>query len=539
MEKAHWNEADDLAYCHEGTRVGLLALLESWAADASSPRVLWVSGLAGTGKSTLARTFCRTLHQRSLVGGAKSLASSFFISRQVEKHRDAWGIVHVMAYGLAMIDPVVRSSVASVLHGNPEFTKAPLSDQVKHLISVPLSKAGTREEPIVFVIDALDECDMDRRDGEARKLIALLVDAIRQSVPVVKLLVTSRPEPDIRGIFLALKEECKSVDLHDAKSQALNVKPDIRHYLEHKLEEIATRKSIPPPWPTTNDFDNLTARAGDLFIFASTVVKFLSNRLENTVVQLQHILRPPKNSLLSSMPYKNLDALYDTILVSSLTIDGLQNPNVCRRFRLVAGSIIVKFDPLPANALASLLGVDFSDLDAMVKQLYAVFLASDNQPIRVLHPSFPEYLLAPSRCTEPQLRIDSGKQHRQLALCCLRVMNSANNGLKRDICDIRDVSLLNSDIEDLRTRIDACISPELQYACRHWMTHLGSASAASASVEEQKAVNDQLTVFCSNHLTHWLEVTCLLGALHPSFAGFSGMLKWCKARNGFSSLFLG
>ncbi|KAJ7651039.1 hypothetical protein FB45DRAFT_820502, partial [Roridomyces roridus] len=60
--------------CTPGTRKELLEKLENWALDKSpntSP-IFWLSGMAGTGKSTVAYTICK------LFQGHKQFGASFF-----------------------------------------------------------------------------------------------------------------------------------------------------------------------------------------------------------------------------------------------------------------------------------------------------------------------------------------------------------------------------------------------------------------------------------------------------------------------------
>jgi len=43
--------------CTEGTREAILAQLMAWAIDAHNTKIFWLSGMAGTGKTTIAYTF--------------------------------------------------------------------------------------------------------------------------------------------------------------------------------------------------------------------------------------------------------------------------------------------------------------------------------------------------------------------------------------------------------------------------------------------------------------------------------------------------
>jgi hypothetical protein len=45
--------------CMEGTRVSLLNDLQQWSRDVTAPSIFWLGGTTGTGKSAIARSFCR------------------------------------------------------------------------------------------------------------------------------------------------------------------------------------------------------------------------------------------------------------------------------------------------------------------------------------------------------------------------------------------------------------------------------------------------------------------------------------------------
>ncbi|KAJ7860591.1 hypothetical protein B0H14DRAFT_3134823, partial [Mycena olivaceomarginata] len=56
--------------CLNGTRLDLLADLRAWSRDPNSPRIFWLDGMAGTGKSAIARSFCRMLREDKQLGGS-------------------------------------------------------------------------------------------------------------------------------------------------------------------------------------------------------------------------------------------------------------------------------------------------------------------------------------------------------------------------------------------------------------------------------------------------------------------------------------
>jgi hypothetical protein len=83
---------------------------------------------------------------------------------------------------------------------------------------------------------------------------------------------------------------------------------------------------------------------------------------------------------------------------------------------------------------------------------------------------------------------------------------TAMKKLQKDICGIRDPTKLNQEFLDLPERVTQCISPCIQYACRHWSVHLSNGMLSSDLLE-------LLHHFCTHHLIHWVEVCSLLGNL--------------------------
>src|SRR5580698_3337465 len=69
-------------YCTQGTREDILEKALAWCNDLSpnSPPVFWLSGMAGTGKSTIAYTLCQQLYNAG--DAVKVLGATFFCSRQ-------------------------------------------------------------------------------------------------------------------------------------------------------------------------------------------------------------------------------------------------------------------------------------------------------------------------------------------------------------------------------------------------------------------------------------------------------------------------
>jgi hypothetical protein len=156
----------------------------------------------------------------------------------------------------------------------------------------------------------------------------------------------------------------------------------------------------------------------------------------------------------------------------------------------------------------------------VLHRLSAILLPIMNEPVRLFHPSFPEFIVDAARCIDLRFRLDPGESHPVPAARCLIIMN---NQLKQDICDIHDPTRTNSTVSDLPERLEKSVSPELRYAAIYWMHHVTSAFVATADVF------DALTIFCDDHILHWLELLSLLKQLLVASKGLPGLLRWVEA----------
>ena len=75
-ERAYYNsyanQRDDR--CLPNTRVGLLSQISEWAQSCESKHIFWLNGMAGTGKSTIARTVAHSFDQEAKLGASGLLS---------------------------------------------------------------------------------------------------------------------------------------------------------------------------------------------------------------------------------------------------------------------------------------------------------------------------------------------------------------------------------------------------------------------------------------------------------------------------------
>jgi hypothetical protein len=468
--------------------------------------------MAGTGKTTIAKTFCDRIAQDG------KLAASFFVSRHDESRREPSNIIRTISYDLAYSLPRSRQVILNVLRSLPDGLDVSLEKLVPRLIALPLSADCESGDTAVLVIEALDECKKIGR-LEGGQLVPLLAAALKNQP--VKLLITSRMETSIMNMFALLAPV--SVRLHDIDK--VTVASDVKRYFEDSFADIRRAHQIGDSgWPSARNVDELTIKAGHLFIYASTVVRYVANDQHNPRTRLRQVLETGRSS--SASPYRLVDELYIQVLHSAVETIEDDEELLCHRLRSILGAVVLVQTPLTPPAFSGLLGIDIHELMIVLHRLSAILLPAMDQPVRLFHPSFADFILDAVRCRDLRFRLDPREHHQALAARCLGTMNIH---LRRDICDIHDPSRSNSKISDLPQRLECNVTLEMRYAAIYWMHHATSASAASADVYEA------LKAFCEEHIFHWLELLSLLGQLSVALRGLPALLMWAEVNDSKGS----
>jgi WD40 repeat protein len=514
--------------CLENTRTDVLEKMLSWANDLSpSMSVFWLAGLAGTGKSTIAKTFCER------VAGPHTLLATFFASRNSADRRDPFNIIHTFAHQLAVAHPVIRPHILSTLRSPPDIHERPMKEQIERLLTDPFARQ-LDGRTIVLVIDALDECEkIGRVEGGA--LIPLLVEAF--SNHPMKLLVTSRQETSLVGMFNSLTHI--PLRLHEIETTSVNM--DVRRILESGFADIRREHGLMASlWPSQEELDALVGLTGRFLIFATTALRYIGDDRFDPVEQLRGVLARGA-TLEGEAPYAQIDALYRDILHaatrdSSGYQDTLQDTNcgsagrfnlrLCKRVGLLLRTIVLLEEPLSVPALAQLIGASMNVVAKDISALAAILLVADNTAdgssalVQIFHPSLRDFLLDPQRCRDNHLVVASPQHEYELAKRCLLVMNQH---LTRNICHIDNFTTANSDIPDISARILKYVPEALQYACVAWSIHLTSGDCPGGSLLTA------LVEFVRNHLLHWLELMSLLARLSTAAERLPTVLSWCRA----------
>jgi hypothetical protein len=277
------------------------------------------------------------------------------------------------------------------------------------------------------------------------------------------------------------------------------IEHDLTAFLHHELAIIKRNHGFASDWPGQQTIALLVQKAGGLFIWAATVCRFVSGGPRFTKRRLSLILQGDSSWMSAE---RKLDEIYLTILAHSVGGDynESEKEELYGMFKLIVGAIVIIFEALSADILAKLLDISKEEIGQTLYDLHSLLevLESQEYPIRLLHPSFRDFLLDKQRCQDQQFWVDEKEAHRILAVSCLRLMSEH---LKRDICGLHSPGALATEVHD--DQITKCLPKELQYACRYWVEHLQRSEAHLGD-------NIQTYYFLQKHFLHWLEALALM-----------------------------
>ncbi|KAI6534177.1 hypothetical protein MCOR10_002449 [Pyricularia oryzae] len=506
----HANEHDPA--CHPDTRVDLLDDIYRWIENPNGKHIFWLRGMAGTGKSTISRTVAKKISETKM-----PIASFFFKKGEGDRGKAA-------RFFTTIIDQLVRhhqlpdlaSHVHSAVESNPNIADKTMKEQFEKLFLKPLNKCnGANFQPLLVVVDALDECD---REEDVTTLIRLFPKAEEAKSYHLRFFVTSRPELPIRLGFKDIGDKYKDLALHEVPES--DITKDISTFLRFELDRIRQdfNKTVPKPgltpdWPPLASLKDLVNMAVPLFIFASTACRFIADsEFGNPWEQLNKILKCKGKGQRSRLHATYLPILNQLLL--QRTNLGLvertksEKAEIVEWFRDIVGTIVILADPLPSASLACVLDRTELDVNSKLRRLHSVLNISDDPiaPVKLLHLSFRDFLVDDENRDGNLFWVDAQKTHKQLAERCLKLLSTSDN-LKRDVCNLRRPEISRSEISE--QIVSTALPPDVQYACRYWVHHWK---------ESKMRIRDDGTVhrFLSKHLLHWLEVLGIIGRIRES-----------------------
>ncbi|KLO19718.1 hypothetical protein SCHPADRAFT_898656 [Schizopora paradoxa] len=490
--------------CMKGTRKTVLSNLDEWLDSTDVPNLFWISGAPGAGKTAIASTVVRKLLQDGSETFKFFDCVKFFIKRGHAPLKDPRVIWRTIAYELVDLsrsEPWYRDykieilDVMSKKSGRAFPDIVSIEDQFDSLIREPFERLFTRASPtsrrLVIIIDALDECSTDDND----EWLAFLDTIAKWSADLpraCKLIVTSRAEEEISQKLDRVGHRL-SLDTGDYVSH--ESREDIRHFFETKLE-VKDGNS----WPGAVAISSLTEYAAGLFVWATTVVNFVTQKKGDRELRLNKVMENMANLKVGDKDY--IGTLYAQILLAASTDLQLEERN---SVSLVLASLALLQEDLPKNALLNLLAPAglksrvLTSVNAAMSSLKSVIVIEGREEYhRVCHKSLLDFLLDEARVkasmakllhtSDQSSNLDTFsivRQHTLLAEGCLTLMNRTldnydGSGILRD---------------------------ELVYACRHWVDHVHDADVGgSEGVNSDIPLTPLVETFIQAHVSRWVQV---------------------------------
>lgn len=512
-------EYDTKCACLPGTRESIISRIMSWVQDTdrNCPRVLWLQGMVGEGKSAIASTIANRLF-----GTSHYLGASVFFTREDSRRSDITSLISTISVHLARRNDIINRAVCDVM--NRYWGSSHLFDEFTMLLKGPLEAAARSSSvllPVVIVLDGMDGLLIDKSSIYAtlRQLISL--------PHFVKILFTSRPEPEFGDVFRSAGSQVETLSLSDVPREITD--HDISAFVESGLAAIASGDEglREDGWPGKSKRMALVKKSAGVFLWASKAVHYIRTDDQGPEQSLDDLLSQSLEDPFSECSHL-LDRTYIDALESAyLTTSFATNHLLCHQ---IVGAISISKRALSPETCSAFLWDISHTSQYTAEQIFGLastlcslitFTSSDqnsNQQrgMRLIHPSFSQFLES-DRCPA-RFAIDKPiHHHAEMAAGCLLRMQQC---LRRNICDIQDPTQPNEKVENMDLKIAGHIPDDLRYACRFWADHL------CESPSDQEDLYRLVRSFLGEHLRNWIEVLSILGLMDGAVTWLRKVWDW-------------
>jgi hypothetical protein len=474
--------------CLPDTRSDILKFIINWVHDpAAQHNMLWVHGLAGSGKSTLSTTIANIFRDSGQLG------AFLFFDRDVTERSNPMVVIKTLAHQLGTSNPRIGSAIRTTIGRNQNMLTSPLQRQFQKLVIDPLSEIEHFTPKLVIVFDALDECGTTE---ERDTLLAVLAHDFANIPLAIRTIITSRADSDIQNVF----ESRQHILAYELDITSTDNSDDILSYFRHCMSLIRTKNrhlKLAADWPGERVFHRLVERASGLFVWASTASQFING----------HDPRKRLDVILSGGGLSGAEGALDVLYKTALESAGNWNDeDFVADFRNIMGVILLAREPLSSTAIDALL--DLSEDRPSIHTISILGCVLQQSPtVRVLHPSFPDFLMMQDRCARDIWFFDRSTYHHHLALRCLDRMDAV---LKQNMCNMT----LTVDITT------ESLPEDVSYSCTFWIYHICAIEDYIMSIVER------LRLFLFRHLLHWFEAMSILRRSGDTISYLNRLLDW-------------
>ncbi|KAJ7742264.1 hypothetical protein B0H16DRAFT_1023797 [Mycena metata] len=442
--------------CAPGTRREIQKEIEGWLSPqtSSSEHIFWITGIAGSGKSTLSATVVDNLRKKQT-----PVAAQFFISRNIPETIDTHKIIPTIAQQLSAFSPAAAQIIHDMLkHGLPPSQE----EQVKALLLAPIQEICKSYGTVIILIDALDELQ-----NAAKSVLQMLLQIAPKGCNLpdnIRFVITSRPE------HWADISKSQTLELAVFKQHSLltdSSVQEVSNFIHVKMDTILAEMREKDPigwkskwkdWPTEKQLRNLSEQANGLFHYAATALSWIEGQIDKHGTAAKQDFEK-----IAQKGLDPLNHLYGVILSSFKDLDPDRRPKQLLGFHHVLGTILVLREPLTIHQITALLAdipQDDFDVANFLKQFRSVLIpgmtTSFEEATPQMHKSFRDYITSAHAPVE--FRILTGHAHFVTARSCLEVIVNKGGG----------------------------DNPEKMYSVQYWHQHLQEAVNEGEKLEDEK-----------------------------------------------------
>ncbi|PNP76753.1 hypothetical protein FNYG_09856 [Fusarium nygamai] len=440
---------------------------KQWIKD-NDNRLLWIKGNPGKGKTMLISGIINELQV-----SAPDNVFYFFCQAAEPRLRTATAVLRGLIWFLARTRPDLISYIRKEYDqaGKEIFSDHNAWQALSNILSAMLDDETT--DGCMFVIDALDECTVDR--DELITLVCRLSSAYKS-----KWIVSSRNCPEIEAQLDGVTSKLR---LHLELNHAA-ITNAVQNFVTRKVEDLAKKKRY-----TESIRDavqkHLLSNANDTFLWVSLVCEELGRH---------DVLRHHTLKVLESFP-AGLDKLYQRMIAQVLDS---RDKDICKAILAV---VTVAFEPLTLTELAvsdGRLAIFDSDLETLSSIVYSCgsFFAIRDNVVYAVHQSVNDFLQ-----TVPDI-FPSGlaQQHYSVFLSSMDIMQRK---LHRDFYSVNDTGLyLDEILKPPSSPLDVT-----RYSCIYWVDHLHKSTSEAIQSPSTRAA---IELFLNTKYLYWLESMSLL-----------------------------
>lgn len=429
---------------------------------ADAPKVFWLTGEPGTGKSVLAG------HVVNYLADCGGDCSYFFFKYGDATRSTVSGLLRSLAWQMAFTNTTIRNHVLEMQRSGETIDHSDERGLWRTLFVSKIFQLQIRQ-PCYWIIDALDEC------SNIASLLPLISRADK-NFPL-HIFVTSRPSSALDIQFQSEKISKAAMSTSQATSFS-----DIRLFVEsHKHFLPVEDHDARALEDLVND---LTQKSNGNFLWASLVVQELATA--NSEAQVREILR--------AVPTE-MDKFYQRILDNLLaTPRNLPLAKAILRWTVCAAR------PLTTDELKEAIKNDIAEVVPQLEKKagaicgHLVFVDKDLR-VRVTHATVRTYLMGGHSSTS-EFYISRVKEHSRLAKVCLSYLS----GPEMKPPKFRPGRVVSR---------HATRSAFAEYAIANFAEHIARATS------EEDAHLLALNAFLQTHVLTWIEAIATSQDLRP------------------------